>query len=106
MIDKEKAEAIYAAGKEAVVEVLCRLSAWIDELEKQQQVLGEKIATLSKDSSTSHKAPSSDMVKKPSKTTDKTTSTKKKGGQPGHPKHDRQVFLPNEVDQSSKLWFD
>ena len=102
MMDKQEAEAIYDAGKDAVVEALCRLSARIDELEKQHQGLSEKIAALSKDSSTSHKPPSSDVTKKP-----KTrafikplpiSEKKKKGGQPGHPKHNREAFSPDEVD--------
>ncbi len=99
MISKQEAEAIYEAGKEATVEVLCRLHSRIEELEKQHQTLSEAIAKLSKDSSTSHKPPSSDITKKPPKTTDKTTTEKKNiGGQPGHTKHERRPFPPDEVN--------
>lgn len=106
MIDKEKAEAIYGAGKETVVEVLCQqqkdndeLRHRITELENQQQVLTHKIAQFAKDSSTSHKPPSSDVTKKTSKTNDKTsTAKKKKGGQPGHAKHERVLFSSDEVE--------
>lgn len=47
MMDQQEAKAIYAAGEDTVVETLCGLHTRIDALEKQHQVLGEKIAQLS-----------------------------------------------------------
>jgi len=62
-MDRQEAEKIYTAGKEAVINVLCHMQARIDALENQVKSLTETVATLSKNSSTSHKAPSSDIVK-------------------------------------------
>ena len=56
-MDRREAEEIYTAGKEAVIDALCRLQAGIDALENQVKSLTETVAKLSKNSSTSHKAP-------------------------------------------------
>ena len=102
----EKAKDFYAAGERAVVEALCRQHDELVELRKQNEVLGQKvahlekaIARLSKDSSTSHKPPSSDItqLKKGEKRDQGTGSDqkvgadtqRKQGGQPGHAKHER-----------------
>ena len=108
----EQAEAIYATGKAAVVEVLCRQPAGLVAVQQQNEVLGQKVARLeqelarlSKDPSTSHKPPSSDITRPPRR--DKQARGKgagqqsggerrKPGGQPGHPKHTR-ALLPAEV---------
>ena len=44
----EKAEAIYAAGKEAVVEALCRQHAELVELGKENEGLSQKVVQLEK----------------------------------------------------------
>jgi transposase len=58
--------------------------------------LREQLAAARKDSSTSSKPPSSDIVKpKPSPLPDGAPRTI--GGQPGHPKHERPPFPPEQV---------
>lgn len=61
--------------------------------------LEEENARLKKNSSNSSKPPSSDIVKPP-KGTGKNLKGKKKrksGGQPGHPRHERKAFRPEDV---------
>jgi len=68
MITPEQALAIYYAGPEAVVKVICELSRQVDLLQKRVEALECKVAELSKNSSNSSKPPSSDIVKpKPEK---------------------------------------
>jgi len=111
-ISPKQAEEIYAAGKAAVIEALCRQQTELVAVQQQNELLGQKvalleqaIARLSTDSSTSHKPPSSDITRPPRR--DKPARGKvagkppagekrKPGGQPGHPKHNR-VRLPAEV---------
>jgi transposase len=57
--------------------------------------LEEKLAAAQKDSSTSSKPPSSDLVKPPPAAA--AGSPRALGGQPGHPKHEREPFLPEQV---------
>lgn len=57
--------------------------------------LEEKLAAAQKDSSTSSKPPSSDIVKPPPP--EATGSPRSIGGQPGHPKHEREPFLAEQV---------
>jgi transposase len=56
--------------------------------------LQEQLAAARKDSSTSSKPPSSDIVKPPKPATDTPRS---RGGQPGHPKHDRPPFTTEQL---------
>ena len=59
--------------------------------------LSEQIAKLSKNSSNSSKPPSSDIVKPPKAASSKKTK-RKIGGQPGHAKHERPPFVPDQID--------
>jgi transposase len=90
-MDKETAEKLYDSGKETVVQLLLKLDAKVDELT-------EKVARLSKNSSTSSKPPSSDIVK-PNRTERRRNQKekRKKGGQENHPRWERQAFSPDEV---------
>ena len=90
-MEREEAIVIYRAGQEPVVEKLCELSAKIDEQAK-------KIATLQKNSSTSSKPPSSDIIK-PAKTKKGKGKKNKHGGQPGHPRHERTPFSEDEIHE-------
>ena len=68
--------------------------ARIEELEKQ-------LASARKDSSTSSKPPSSDIVKPPRPAAQAGAGRKgkrRRGGQPGHKRHQRTPFQPEEVD--------
>src|SRR6266404_979267 len=57
--------------------------------------LEEKLVAAQKDSSTSSKPPSSDIVKPPP--AGSAGSKRSIGGQPGHPKHERALFLPEQI---------
>jgi transposase len=80
-----------------------RLQAQVDALQTRLEAalaeattLRELLAVARKDSSTSSKPPSSDIVKpKPPPLPDGVPRTI--GGQPGHPKHERQPFPPEQV---------
>jgi transposase len=80
-----------------------QLQAQVDALKTQLEAalveatsLRELLAAARKDSSTSSKPPSSDIVKpQPPPRPDGLPRTI--GGQPGHPKHERQPFPPEQV---------
>jgi transposase len=60
--------------------------------------LEAELAQAKKNSSNSSKPPSSDMVKPP-KPPAQDGKKRKRGGQPGHPQHERLVFPPEAVNQ-------
>jgi transposase len=70
--------------------LVARLLARVAELESE-------LAKARKDSSTSSKPPSSDIVKPPRSG---RRRKRKRGGQPGHPKHDRPSFAPDQIDET------
>jgi transposase len=73
-----------------------RLQAQVERLQAEMAQLREQLAAARKDSSTSSKPPSSDIVKpKPARPGD--TAKRSIGGQPGHPKHEREPFPPGQV---------
>ena len=88
-----------------------RLARRVAELEKQLAAalariedLERQLAAARKDSSTSSKPPSSDIVKPPRPLTKSRTRRRTKprrGGQPGHPRHERSPFPAEKVD---KIW--
>lgn len=101
MMRREEAQEICRQGNEAVIDVLCEQSAAIDSLKKETGELKRRIARLSKNSSNSHKSPSSDDITKPkSKTRKKKKGQRSIGGQPGHSKHERPPFPEEEIDES------
>jgi transposase len=59
--------------------------------------LQEQLAAARKDSSTSSKPPSSDIVKPPKAPAGPGGAPRRRGGQPGHAKHERAPFLPEQV---------
>jgi transposase len=77
---------------------LAQRDAVIARLEQQVAELSAQVARLSKNSSTSSKPPSSDIVKPP-KTSGTKGGKRRLGGQPGHRRHERQPFSPEEVDE-------
>lgn len=100
MMTGEEAHAICRQGQQTIVDILCQQSATIDALTKKVKDQEIQIAKLSKNSSNSHKPPSSDDLTKPKS---KTKGKKKKGkrsigGQPGHPKHERPPFPEEEIN--------
>src|SRR3954454_10713227 len=85
-----------------------RLQARVDALEAELAALKQIVAQLSqqlaaarKDSSTSSKPPSSDIVKPPKATPPGGPDSRRIGGQPGHPKHERVAFPPEAINAGS-----
>jgi transposase len=74
------------------------LKAVIAEKDKRIAELEAELAKSKKNSSTSSKPPSSDIVK-PSRPW-KKRGKRKIGGQPGHPKQERRPFSPEEIDET------
>jgi transposase len=71
------------------------LQARVDALLTEVTQLREQLAVVKKNSSTSSKPPSSDIVKPPP--ADDSSSPRRAGGQPGHSKHERAPFPPEQV---------
>jgi transposase len=69
------------------------------ELKRLQAELEIQLARARKDSSTSSKPPSSDIVKPPKEPPQEGEGERKKGAQPGHPKHERPPFSPDQIDE-------
>jgi transposase len=66
-------------------------------LHEENARLQQQLAAALKNSSTSAKSPSSDMVKPP-KLPRKDHKKRKRGGQPGHEQHLRPIFPPEAVN--------
>jgi transposase len=75
-----------------------QLQARVAELEAENAGLIAQLAAARKHSGNSSKPPSSDIVKPPGKRR-QAKSKRRIGGQPGHPKHQRPAFAPDQVDQ-------
>lgn len=82
---------------------IAELEAEVAGLKAQVALLSEQVAKLAKNSSNSSKPPSSDIVKppKPKPKGKRKKERRKIGGQPGHPKYDRQPFA---VEDLSDAW--
>lgn len=74
-----------------------RLRAELAELKARLAALESELAKAKKNSSNSSKPPSSDIVNPPPKS-GKRGLGQKRGGQPGHPRHMRTPFEPDEID--------
>jgi len=86
-------DAIPATLRPAVGVIVARLEARVAHLEGQ---VADLTARLNQDSSNSSKPPSSDGPHvKPAPP--KSPSGKRRGGQPGHPRHGRVILPPDEV---------
>ena len=88
-----------------------KLNAQQAELEAQKRRLAaleatvarleEQLAAARKNSATSSKPPSSDIVKPPKPPPPEGQAQRKIGGQPGHPKHERDPFPPEAINDGS-----
>src|SRR6202790_3802366 len=78
-----------------------RLQAQLDALQVAFAQLQAQLAAARKDSSTSSKPPSSDIVKPPKPPPPEGQDKRRIGGQPGHPKHERVLFPPEQVNGGS-----
>ena len=74
-------------------------------LERRIAELEARLARLEKNSGNSSKPPSSDIVK-PAVVGKKRRSRRKRGAQPGHPKHERTAFSPDEIDRTKDYQFE
>src|SRR3982750_1448811 len=91
-----------------------RLQARVDALESELAALKQVVAQLAqplasarKDSSTSSKPPSSDIVKPPKPPPPEGQDRRRIGGQPGHPKYERALVPPEQVNGGSHdSWLD
>ena len=84
-------------SREQLVEIIERLERRIAALEAENADLKRRLAAASKDSSTSSKPPSSDIVKPPRPPGH--AGNGRIGGQPGHPRHQRPPFDANRIDR-------
>lgn len=76
-------------------EIRVVIQAIIDYYEARIAKLEAELAAARKTSATSSKPPSSDLVKPPAAR--RQPSKRKRGAQPGHPKHDRPPFGPEQI---------
>jgi transposase len=74
-------------------------------LEARIAELEARLARLEKNSGNSSKPPSSDIVK-PAAVGKKRQSRQKRGAQPGHPKHERPAFSPEDIDRLRDYQFE
>src|SRR5438309_7032056 len=79
-----------------VAELEARLTLLASELAKTQS----ELAKARKNSATSSKPPSSDIVKPPNKQPKPKRGKRKRGAQPGHPRHQRTPFSEEQLDQA------
>src|SRR5262249_23469463 len=74
--------------------------AQLEQLQATVARLEQQLAAARKDSSTSSKPPSSDIVKPPPGPPPPGQDKRKRGGQPGHPKHERVLWPDEHIDHS------
>jgi len=96
-----------APSRRELLAILHRLKARVaeqaEQIERQARRIREleaELAKARKNSSTSSKPPSSDIVKPPRPEHAGSRGTRKIGGQLGHPKHERPRFPPEAVNES------
>jgi len=95
-IDPTSEKELERLSKPALITILRAMAAKIAALEHQIAQLQERLARRSKDSSTSSKPPSSDIVKPPKP---KSNNSGKSGGQKGHPGLFRKLFAMERLDE-------
>lgn len=72
------------------------------ELQQRVAALEAEVARLRKNSSTSSKPPSSDIVKPPRPAPTDPNAPRRIGAQPGHPRHERPLFPPEQSDDTQE----
>jgi transposase len=81
----------------------CRArDARIADLERRLAAVEGRLAASRKHSGNSSKPPSSDIVKPPKDPPGHTQQKRRRGGQPGHPKHERPAFPPEQIDNTQE----
>ena len=111
MLSREEARAIYRAGEETVIEVLCSLSAklelamqrisWLEaKVLEQEAKIRELESRLKLNSQNSSRPPSSDGLNRPNNQSLREKSGRKPGGQFGHPGHTLQMSAkPDRIEK-------
>jgi len=90
---------------------LARLNKTVEKLEDELAKTKDDLAKATKNSRNSSKPPSSDIVnpspqaKPDPKGGQQGQSKRKKGGQPGHPRHQRTPFRPEEINHSWTYYY-
>jgi len=92
-----EAAATSCPGCKRLQEQLDAQRAQIEALQASLAHLQQQLAQARKNSSTSSKPPSSDIVKPPKAPPQAPQTARSIGGQPGHPKHQRPLFPPEQV---------
>ncbi len=100
-MERAEAEAIYDAGREAVVEVLLAMDRRIQQLEAR---VGKLERELGKSSRNSSRPPSSDPPGKRRPARGKDRSGRSQGAQPGHEGHGRELLPACAVDEVIEHW--
>jgi len=90
-------KALEARTNAELIAIILRLEERVAGLEERNCELEAEIAKLRKNSSTSSKPPSSDIVKPPKPKGKRKKQRRKIGGQEGHPKHERQSFAVEDL---------
>ena len=89
-----------APSRRELLAIIRRLEARNAELEKRIGELETELAKARKNSSTSSKPPSSDIVKPPKPRPPGSQGQRKIGGQSGHARHERPPFPPESVSET------
>jgi len=100
-VERAEAEAVYDAGREAVVEVLLAMDRRIQQLEARVEKLERELAKSSRNSSL---PPSSDPPGKRRAVRGKDRSGRSQGAQPRHEGHGRELLPACAVDDVIEYW--
>jgi transposase len=100
-VERAEAEAIYDAGREAVVEVLLAMDRRIRELEARVEKLERQLGRNSRNSSL---PPSEDPPSVSRRRRGKDRSGRPQGGQSGHEGHGRELLPAWAVDERVDHW--
>jgi transposase len=106
-VERLEAEAIYAQGREPVVDALVALSARLEARDAQLAALAERVEDLEqrlkRDSRNSSLPPSRDPPWLGKRGRSRGTG-RTRGGQPGHPGHGRSLFPIERVTEVIEHW--
>jgi len=106
-VERSEVEAIYAEGREAVVDVVLALAARLEAQDGQLAALAERVEELEqrlkRDSRNSSLPPSHDPPWLGKRGRSRGTG-RKQGGQPGHAGHGRSLFPIERVSEVVDHW--
>jgi transposase len=106
-VERSEAEAIYAQGREPVVDALVALSVRLEAQDAQLAALAERVEELEqrlkRDSRNSSLPPSHDPPWLGKRGRSRGTG-RTRGGQPGHPGHGRSLFPIERVTEVIEHW--